>query len=201
MSTSWASYVALVVNNLPASAGDVRAVGWTPGWGRSPRGGTGNPLQYSCLVIPWTGEPGGLQSMGSQRAGHDWRYLARRTHIYIYRCLRVISPTHSILMRNAAVCLFHQHFFAKDFSILFLPFYFFLKHFSTSRNYACGLGWFWKYTSKDPSPAHIGVYWLWVSPDCSSFCWKEHLGDHQWPTNYLLNIKTASLRFLGQWGF
>ena len=22
--------------------------------------------------IPWTEEPGGLQSMGSQRAGHDW---------------------------------------------------------------------------------------------------------------------------------
>ena len=29
--------------------------------------GNGNPLQYSVL---WTEEPGGLQSMGSQRAGH-----------------------------------------------------------------------------------------------------------------------------------
>ena len=26
--------------------------------------------------IPWTEEPGGLQSMGSQRAGHDWSDLA-----------------------------------------------------------------------------------------------------------------------------
>ena len=34
--------------------------------------GNGNPLQYSCLKIPWTEEPGGLQSMGSQRAGHNW---------------------------------------------------------------------------------------------------------------------------------
>jgi len=25
----------------------------------------GNPLQYSCQRIPWTDEPGGLQSMGS----------------------------------------------------------------------------------------------------------------------------------------
>jgi len=33
--------------------------------------GNGNPLQYSCLEIPWTEEPGGLQSMGSQRVGHD----------------------------------------------------------------------------------------------------------------------------------
>ena len=28
--------------------------------------------------IPWTEEPGGLQSMGSQRVGHDWSDL---THI------------------------------------------------------------------------------------------------------------------------
>ena len=31
----------------------------------------GNPLQYSCLKIPWTEEPGGLHSMESQRIGHD----------------------------------------------------------------------------------------------------------------------------------
>ena len=36
----------------------------------------GNPLQYSCLEIPWTEEPGGLPSMGSHRVGHDWRDLA-----------------------------------------------------------------------------------------------------------------------------
>ena len=39
--------------------------------GRSPEGGNGNPLQYSCLKNPWTEEPGGLQSMGSQRIRHD----------------------------------------------------------------------------------------------------------------------------------
>ena len=31
----------------------------------------GNPLQYSAWEIPWTEEPAGLQSMGSQRVGHD----------------------------------------------------------------------------------------------------------------------------------
>ena len=30
------------------------------------------PLQYSCLEIPWTEEPGGLQSMGPLRVGQDW---------------------------------------------------------------------------------------------------------------------------------
>ena len=42
-----------------------------PGWGGSPGEGNGYPLQYSFL-IPGTQEPGGLQSMGSQRALHDW---------------------------------------------------------------------------------------------------------------------------------
>ena len=37
------------VKNLPANAGDVRDMGWILGLGRSPGGGHGNPLQYSCL--------------------------------------------------------------------------------------------------------------------------------------------------------
>ena len=37
---------------LPASAGDVRDVGPTPGSERSLGGGNGNPLQYSCLENP-----------------------------------------------------------------------------------------------------------------------------------------------------
>ena len=39
--------------------------GWT-------REGNGTPLQYSCLEIPWTEEPGGLQSRGLRRVGHNW---------------------------------------------------------------------------------------------------------------------------------
>ena len=42
----------LVVKNPPASAGDVRYLGSIPGLGRSPGGGHGNPLQYSCLENP-----------------------------------------------------------------------------------------------------------------------------------------------------
>ena len=42
------------------------------GSGRSPGEGNGNPLQYSCLENQeWTEEPGRLQSVGSQRVGHD----------------------------------------------------------------------------------------------------------------------------------
>ena len=50
---TWASQVVLLVKNLPANAGDVRErCSFDPRIGRSPGGGHGNPLQYSCLEIP-----------------------------------------------------------------------------------------------------------------------------------------------------
>ena len=52
-----------VAKNPPVNAGDAGSI---PGSGKSPGEGNGNPLQYSCLEIPWTEEPGGLQSTGSQ---------------------------------------------------------------------------------------------------------------------------------------
>ena len=45
----WTSQVALVVKNSLANAGDIRDKCSIPGSGRSPGGGHGNPLQYSCL--------------------------------------------------------------------------------------------------------------------------------------------------------
>ena len=38
--------------NLPDNAGDVKDVGLILELGRSPEGGNGNPLQYSCLENP-----------------------------------------------------------------------------------------------------------------------------------------------------
>ena len=57
--------------NLPANAEAPGDIGSIPGWGRPPGEGNGNPLQYSCLENPMDEEPGGLQSMGLQRVGHD----------------------------------------------------------------------------------------------------------------------------------
>ena len=41
-----------MVKILPANEGDAEDVGWIPGLGSSPEGGTGNSLQYSCLENP-----------------------------------------------------------------------------------------------------------------------------------------------------
>ena len=61
-----------MVKNLPTNTGDRRDASPMPGSGRSPGGGNGNPLQYSCLEnLMDKGNLGGLQSMGLQRFRHD----------------------------------------------------------------------------------------------------------------------------------
>ena len=56
-----------MVKNLPASTKDVGSI---PGLGRSPGGGNGNPLQYSCLENSMDGGAWWAQSMELQRVGH-----------------------------------------------------------------------------------------------------------------------------------
>ena len=67
----WASQVVLVVKNPPANAGDRRDMGSIHGSGRSPSGGHGNPLQYSCLENPINGGPWRATVLGWQRVRHD----------------------------------------------------------------------------------------------------------------------------------
>ena len=55
----WASWVALVVKNTPANAGDIRDAGWSPELGRSPGAGHSNPAQYSGSL----GETHGQRSL------------------------------------------------------------------------------------------------------------------------------------------
>ena len=66
--THWVSLVAQMVKNLPAMwETQVRSLG------REDPLEKGAPTHSSILAwrIPWTEEPGRLQSMGSQRVGHN----------------------------------------------------------------------------------------------------------------------------------
>ena len=56
------------VKAFASNAGDPGSIS---GSGRSPGEGNGNPLQYYCLENPMDEKPSRLQSMGSQRVGHD----------------------------------------------------------------------------------------------------------------------------------
>ena len=60
-----------MVKNLPASAGDIRDIGSIHGSGRCLEEGMAAHSSVLAWRIPRTEEPGGLQSMGWHRAGHD----------------------------------------------------------------------------------------------------------------------------------
>ena len=85
ISRFWASQAVLGVKNPPASAGWARDVSLgtslgslgtlIPGSGRSPGGGQGNPLQYSCLGNPTDRGVWGAQYMGSYRVRHSCAHI------------------------------------------------------------------------------------------------------------------------------
>ena len=66
--------------------------------GRSPGERDGNPLQYSCLEIPWTQEPGGLQSTGCK--GSDLTEATERAGTHA--CLTWLRAHHCLTAPLAA---------------------------------------------------------------------------------------------------
>ena len=82
-----------MVKNPLADAGDA---GFVPGSARPPEKEMATHSSILAWEIPWTEEPGGLQSMGLQRAGHD---LATKLTIRsLYTC--VSFPNHSLYIFN-----------------------------------------------------------------------------------------------------
>ena len=76
-----------MVKNPPANVGDTRDPGSIPGQEDPLEKETATHSSIVTWRIPWTGEPGSLQSMGSQRVGHDWEAEGGR------KCIcEVLSP-------------------------------------------------------------------------------------------------------------
>ena len=69
------SLVAQLVKNSPASARDTRDVGVIPRSGRSMKKEMATCSSILAWKISWTEKPGGLQSMGLQRVGHNWSLM------------------------------------------------------------------------------------------------------------------------------
>ena len=80
--------------------------------------GNGNPLQYSCLEIPWIEELGGLQSTRLQRIRYDWATFTSRvkwseshsvyTYIYIYIRIYIHTiyiHTHILYIHIIHICV------------------------------------------------------------------------------------------------
>ena len=60
-----------MVKNTLVNAGDVRDMGSVPGLGRPLEGGMATHSSILAWRTPWTEEPDGQQSIGSQRVGHN----------------------------------------------------------------------------------------------------------------------------------
>ena len=67
-----------MVKDLPANAGDIRDTGLIPRWERSPGGGHGNSLQYSCLENPM--DRGAWQAIVHRVAKSQTRLNQLNTH-------------------------------------------------------------------------------------------------------------------------
>ena len=80
------------------SACNVGDPGSIPASGRSPGGGPGKPLQYSCLE---TEEPGRLQSMGSHRVRHV--YMCIHTYIFFFRFFSSVAY-YKVMSRVPVLC-------------------------------------------------------------------------------------------------
>ena len=63
---------------MPANAGDTRDAGLIPVLGRPLEEAMAPHCSILAGTIPWTEEPAGLQSMGSQRVGRDWATNAHK---------------------------------------------------------------------------------------------------------------------------
>ena len=59
-----------MVKDMPANAGNIRDVGRSPGQGDALEKGTETHSRILAWRIPWIKEPGGLESVGSQRDRH-----------------------------------------------------------------------------------------------------------------------------------
>ena len=105
----WGSWVALVVKNPPASAGDIRDIGSIPGSGRSPRGGYGNPIQYSCLENPMDR---GVWRAAVQRVAKSWTWLKRlstQADRWFGKGQWGVSRMGALMLSGQFLCLIWRH--------------------------------------------------------------------------------------------
>ena len=127
-----ASLVAQTVKRLPAIwETQVRFLGWE------------DPLEEEMAThsstlswkIPWTEEPGGLQSMRSQRVGHDW--MASLSFLFIPYLIFFFSPF--LHIQKYLLTIYYMEIISLSFLLLSITFSLFIQN-------AVQGGWYWTYS-------------------------------------------------------
>ena len=126
LALNWDSKVTLVVKNLPANARDIRGRSLIPGWGRSPGGRYTIHSSIHAWLIPWTEEPGGLQTMGLQRVVIQLKWLSMHITIMAQTNMnQIISVQVNKIMPSFSLFCKHlrkqklSHYFWASFANLF----------------------------------------------------------------------------------
>ena len=83
-----------VVKNPPASSGGTETWVQSLGWEDNLEKEMATHSSILAWKIPWTEEPGGLQSMGSQRVGHDWIWTHTYAVISSKRLQQILNSTY-----------------------------------------------------------------------------------------------------------
>ena len=100
------------VKNPPAMQEIPETRVWSLGWEDPLEEGMAIHSSILAWRIPWTEEPGGLQSMGLQKVGHDWSNLAH-TRMNMYRINQILSWCCTCMLS----CFSHVWLFATPWTV------------------------------------------------------------------------------------
>ena len=93
----------LVYENLPVSEGEAKDACLISEPGRFPEEGMATHSSILACKISWIGEPGGVQSTGLQRVGHDW-VTEHSFTVYPYIGIRWVIFTTKLIMGYFPCC-------------------------------------------------------------------------------------------------
>ena len=81
--------------------------------------GEGMATHSSILTwqIPWTEDPGGLQSMRLQRVGHDWAHVCA--------CMHTHTHTHTIVDLSCNILMVYEDFYTKPYLFIISEYFIF----------------------------------------------------------------------------
>ena len=104
---AWASLGVQMVKNPPAMQ---KTRIWSLGWEDLHEKEMANHPSILAWEIPWTEEPGGLQSTGSQKVRQDWATYTSLQDILLVRCIlrSYIPPTLFQLFSHGIILAHHQ---------------------------------------------------------------------------------------------
>ena len=102
-----------MVNKPPVNAGDIRDMGFIPGWRRCLEKGMATHSSILTWRILWTEEAGGLHWRGLQRVRHDWNDLAHICAKHIcYMYMIMSSADHDSFSFYFFLCNLYTFYFS-----------------------------------------------------------------------------------------